>query len=122
MKFTLAAIALTIITGCAVAPQNQNYSLIDPQGVNMDQYQTDYAQCSALANQTDVGDRAVGGAAAGAIFGALLGAVLCGRNCVGAGATGGALGGATGAATRGVHEQQHALRACLRGRGYNVIR
>jgi len=121
MKIILGLFAL-LLAGCAVAPPRSDYSLIDPQGVDMAQYQRDYADCAQLANQTDVGDRAAGGAVGGAIFGALLGAVLCGRNCVGAGAAGGALGGTTGAAASGVREQQGALRACLSGRGYRVIR
>lgn len=121
MKSIIVILAL-ILSGCAVAPINTNYSLIDSQGVNYAQYERDYADCAALANQTDVANRAAGGAVAGAVFGAILGAMLCGRNCARSGAAGGALGGTTGAVTRGVREQQGALRACLSGRGYRIIR
>lgn len=120
-SLTLASLAL--LSACAVVPQaNPNYSLIDPAGVDMARYSQDYQECSELANQTDVADRAAAGAVAGAIFGALLGAVLCGRGCVGAGMAGGALGGSTGAAAGGVREQRYTLRSCLAGRGYRVIR
>src|SRR5690348_4813126 len=114
------------LAGCAVAPiARDDYSLIDPKGVDMAKYRQDYSECAALANQTRPEDRAVaggvGGAAIGAAFGALLGAVICGRDCAGTGAgigavTGGAQG-AVGGGGSGVQEQQIALRRCLAGRG-----
>jgi outer membrane lipoprotein SlyB len=123
MKRLALAIYLAALAGCAVVPQaNPSYSLIDPAGVDQARYSQDYNECAALANQTDVADRAAAGAVAGAIFGALLGSVLCGRGCVGAGMAGGALGGSSGAATAGVREQHWTLRSCLAGRGYSVIR
>jgi hypothetical protein len=132
MKPTLTAIVVaSVLTGCAVAPVARNdYSLIDPRGVDMGRYQKDYADCAALANQTRPEDRAaagaVGGAAIGAVFGALLGAVICGRECANAGAGIGAVSGvahgAAGGVASGVQEQQMTLRRCLAGRGYNVIR
>ena len=122
MKKIMAVALIVMLSGCAVAPQRSDYSLVDPQGIDAAQYQRDYNDCAALANQTDVGDRAAGGAVFGALLGAAIGAVLCGRNCVGAGAASGALGGTTGAATSGVREQNNVLRACLSGRGYQVIR
>lgn len=118
----LAILAVSVLTGCAVAPRQDSYSLIDPNGVNMAQYQQDYDACAALANQTAVGDRAAGGAMFGALFSAVVGAALCGRNCSAQMAGWGAAGGATGAAGAGVREQQTTLRACLAGRGYRVIR
>ena len=125
------ALLAAALNGCAVAPVTQDsYSLIDPKGVDMAQYQQDYAECAALANQTRPEDRAVagaaGGAAFGAVFGAILGAAICGRDCAGygagVGAASGVAQGAVGGAASGVQEQQVALRRCLAGRGYNVIR
>jgi hypothetical protein len=135
-KLKITALLLTVAlivtsTGCAVAPvANTNYSLIDPKGVDMGMYDQDYRECAALANQTDVGQRAVGGAAGGAIigalFGALLGAAIGGssgaRYGAGVGAAAGGSQGAIGGAASGANEQQMALRSCLGGRGYNVIR
>ena len=130
-RFLTAFIIAVLLVGCAVAPvARDDYSLIDPRGVDMAQYENDYADCAALANQTRPEDRAaagaVGGAALGAAFGALLGAVICGRDCAGYGAGVGAASGlahgAVGGAASGVGEQQMVLRRCLAGRGYNVIR
>lgn len=130
-NITIALFVLVVLTGCALSPIAQShYSLIDPKGVNLSAYNQDYAECAALANQTDVGGRAAvgaaGGAVAGAIFGALLGAAICGRDCAGYGAGVGAASGvshgAVGGAVSGANEQQYALRACLTGRGYRVIR
>ena len=127
----LVAVVTLVLAACAVAPiARDDYSLIDPRGVDMGQYQQDYADCAALANQTRPEDRAaagaVGGAAIGAVFGALLGAVICGRECAntgaGIGAVSGVAHGAAGGAASGIQEQQVALRRCLAGRGYNVIR
>jgi hypothetical protein len=129
-KISIALLA-SLLGGCAVAPvARDDYSLIDPKGVDMERYRQDYSECAALANQTRPEDRAVaggiGGAALGAAFGALLGAVICGSDCArtgaGIGAVSGGAQGAVGAGASGVHEQQIALRRCLAGRGYNVIR
>lgn len=126
-----ALVVAALVAGCAVAPvARDDYSLIDPRGVDMGRYQQDYAECAALANQTRPEDRAaagaVGGAAFGAAFGALLGAAICGRDCAGyaagIGAASGAAHGVAGGAASGVQEQQMVLRRCLAGRGYNVIR
>jgi hypothetical protein len=86
MKCAIAMVVAALLSACAVAPVARNdYSLIDPRGVDMGRYQDDYADCAALANQTRPEDRAaagaVGGAALGAAFGALSGAVICGRDC-----------------------------------------
>lgn len=124
-------LATAMLAGCAVAPvANSNYSLVDPKGVDMGKYQEDYAECAQLANQTDVGNRAAAGGAGGAVFGAvlggLLGAAICGRDCAsygaGIGAASGVVQGAAAGGSSGVQEQQVALRRCLAGRGYTVIR
>lgn len=129
-SLTTLAVALSL-AGCAVSPvARDDYSLIDPKGVDMAQYHQDYAECAALANQTRPENRAaagaVGGAAFGAAFGALLGAAICGRDCAGYGAGVGAAGGAAQGtaygAGSGVREQQLTLRRCLAGRGYRIIR
>jgi outer membrane lipoprotein SlyB len=125
------AVAITS-TGCAVAPvANPNYSLVDPKGVDPAKYDQDYRECAALANQTDVGERATSSAAAGAVAGALIGALLgvaIGGNGsyagygAGMGAASGVSQGAVAGAASGAQEQQLALRRCLIGRGYSVIR
>lgn len=118
--------------GCAVAPiANPHYSLVDPRGVDPARYDQDYRECAVLANQTDVGERATASAATGAFVGALVGALLgvaIGGNGssaaygAGVGAAAGVSHGAVGGAASGAQEQQVALRRCLAGRGYSVIR
>ncbi|MGP1677893.1 MAG: hypothetical protein ACTS6J_12135 [Burkholderiales bacterium] len=122
MKRTAALALAAVLAGCQVAPPRSDYSLIDPAGVDMHRYRNDYAECSDLANQTSVGERAAGGAVFGALLGALIGGAICGRSCAEAGARGGLVGGTVGATTGGIREQQTTLRACLAGRGYVVIR
>ncbi|MCR4297533.1 MAG: hypothetical protein NUV75_02085 [Gallionella sp.] len=111
-----------MLAGCAVAPRQMDYSLVDTHKVNIEQYQADYEECAALANQTSVGANAVAGVGVGAVIGGILGAVICGRECANQGAAFGAGYGGVSGAAGGVREQQGALRACLAGRGYNVIR
>lgn len=122
MKTIFTIIALCLLSGCAIGLPNGDYSLIDQKGIDMATYNSDYADCAALANQTDVGGRAAGSAAAGALIGALLGGMFCGRNCARDGAAAGMVSAGIGGAGSGVQEQQGALRRCLAGRGYRVIR
>jgi hypothetical protein len=123
MKTKITAVLVaSMVGGCAVAPPSTDYSLIDPQGVDMGKYRSDYGECAQLANQTSVGGRAAAGALVGAALGAILGAAICGRECAQAGARAGAAGGVVGGTGGGVEEQQRTLRNCLNGRGYTVIR
>jgi hypothetical protein len=132
LPLALAIAVAVTSTGCAVAPiANPNYSLVDPKGVDPARYDQDYRECAALANQTDVGERAASTAAAGAVAGALIGALLGvaigGRGSAaaygaGVGAASGVSQGAVAGAASGAQEQQVALRRCLAGRGYSVIR
>lgn len=122
MKRVLPIILALALAGCAVAPPRLDYSLIDPKGVDSRKYEQDYSECAELANQTDVGDRAAGSAVAGAIIGAIIGGMICGRNCAGQVAGVSAASAAARGAGSGAQEQQHALRACLAGRGYRIIR
>lgn len=132
LPLALAVVMAITSTGCAVAPiANPSYSLVDPKGVDPAKYDQDYRECAALANQTDVGERAASSAAAGAVAGALIGALLGvaigGKGSyagygAGVGAASGVSQGAVAGAASVVQEQQLALRRCLVGRGYSVIR
>ncbi len=122
MKRTTAVALCLTLAACAVAPRQDSYSLIDPQGVDMAKYQADYDDCARLADQTNAANRAAGGAVFGALLGAVIGGALCGRNCATSTAAWGAAGGAAGGAGGAVREQQTTLRACLAGRGYRIIR
>jgi uncharacterized protein YcfJ len=110
-------------------------SLVDPARTDMAAYQRDYRDCVALANQTDAAQAAENSAAAGAVAGALLGAVIGAvighafddaaagaRYGAALGGLDGGLGGAAGAYGAARVDQETALRNCLKGRGYNLIR
>lgn len=132
-----AAIALAV-SGCAsqiTRDPGARPTLVDPKLTDMAAYERDYGECVALANQTDAGQSAgsgaAGGAVAGAVVGALIGAVIGHTfNDTAAGARyGAALGGLEGgtAGAAGAYgaarvDQETALRNCLRGRGYALIR
>lgn len=124
MKKTVSGMLLvSLLAGCAINPTaNPNYSLIDPKGVDMAKYQQDYAECAALANQSDQVANAAAGAVVVGIFGAIIGGLIAGREGArigaGLGATQGAAAGAVGAA----NNQANTLRGCLAGRGYSIIR
>src|SRR5689334_8807395 len=76
-RIVTAFMTANLLAGCAIAPVARNdYSLIDPRGVDMGRYQDDYADCAALANQTHPDDRAAAGAVGGAALGAAFGALL----------------------------------------------
>lgn len=134
----LLAAAALLATGCAsriTRDPNARPTLVDPGRTDMAAYERDYGECVALANQTDAGQSAgsgaAGGAVAGAVVGALIGAVIGHAfNDTAAGARyGAALGGLEGgtAGAAGAYgaarvDQETALRNCLRGRGYALIR
>ena len=120
--FFAASFSALFLFGCAVAPAQMDYSLIDPQGVDMNRYQADYDACAGLANQTDVAANAAVGAGIGGLIFGILGGAICGRECAKQGAAFGVGYGVTSGAVGGVAGQQTTLRACLTGRGYHVIR
>jgi outer membrane lipoprotein SlyB len=118
MKLILTSILLitvSLVGGCA----KRQSVVIDPQGVDMGQYQTDLAECKQISEQveSEVGE----GAAGGAVVGGLVGAVVGGKRSVGRTAgVGAVLGGAKGAgATK--EERELVIKNCLRNRGYKVL-
>jgi len=133
-----ALLAALLLPGCAATvPVNpyQRPTLVDPARTDMVRYEHDYYQCVQLANQTDAQQSSAANAAAGAVAGAVLGAVVgaiigAAFNDAGTGAAygaalGGVDGGVAGAAggyTTARVDQETALRNCLRGRGYYIIR
>ncbi len=103
------------ITGCA----RHSKIIIDPQGVDMAQYQADLAQCKQLSEQVD--PKAAKGAVGGAIVGAIAGEIIGGRRSTEIGAGLGALKGGVvgGAATK--RERTRVVKNCLRNRGYQIL-
>lgn len=123
-RIIAAALIAALTASCSTVPQraNPDFSLVDPGRTNMAQYELDYQDCARLANQSDVGASAAGGAVVGAVIGGILGALICGRACAGWGAAGGATGGASSGINAAVRDQQVTIRGCLAGRGYTIIR
>ncbi len=138
---TNAALSLVLVLalpGCATriaADPNERPTLVDPARTDMGAYRRDYGECAALANQVDAGEVAGSGAAAGAVAGALVGTLIGAvigyavndtatgmRVGASLGGIEGALGGSSGAYGAARADQEGALRNCLRGRGYNLIR
>ena len=112
---SILLLSLTVVGGCS----KRQSVIIDPEGVNMGQYQRDLAECQQITKQveSEVGEGAVGGA----VVGGLIGASVGGKRSVGRTAgVGAVLGGAKGAgATK--EERELVLKNCLRNRGYRVL-
>ena len=108
--------AVLLAAGCA----NRNI-IIDPKGVNMTQYNQDLSECTALAEQVDVGRQAAGRALAGAAVGAAIGAAVGNSDTAQRGAGAGAIAGGARGADRATTEKEVVVRNCLRNRGYSVL-
>lgn len=113
----LAIVAALLLTGCATAPM-QYTPVVDRPGPT---YDTDLAECRALAAQRDPVATAGAGAAMGAVAGAILGAAIGGRGGVALGARIGAGEGLVGGAAHGLVQQRVIVMSCLIGRGHRVI-
>lgn len=130
MKSRLMAVVgfgTVVLFGCA-AQQEQvpgaGGLTIDPEGVNMRQYQLDLADCKGLASGagSDTGRRTAARAGGGALVGGALGAIVgdSSRAALAGAGAGALLGGLSGVGS--AHsEQGQIVRNCLRGRGYRVL-
>lgn len=114
--YCMTIVAISFSAGCAA---NRSKPVIDPEGVDMSQYQQDLAECEEISKQVD--QKAGSGAAGGAVVGGLIGAIVGDSDQVARSAgVGGVLGGAKGA---GATERERSLvvKNCLRNRGYTVL-
>ena len=102
----------TLLAACASPP------IIDPQGVDMQVYQNDLAQCEQLADQINTGGKVAEGAVIGGAMGGATGAIW---HEAGEGAAAGAIAGAAQGGFGADHEKAHVVRNCLRHRGYVVL-
>ena len=93
--------------------------IVDTQGMDMSNYETDLAQCQQYAEQISTGKDAATGAGIGATVGWALSAVSGGDNKVGASA-GAVAGGASGLG-KSASSQKDIIKRCLHGRGYKVL-
>lgn len=111
----LLVVSLFSLGACA----NRQKVIIDPQGVDMAQYQSDLETCKQISMQVEsqAGERAVGGAVVGGAIGAVIGGGDLAKKSAGVGfITGLAKGGS--ASDR---ERMQVVKNCLRNRGYRVL-
>jgi len=110
--FCISLLGITIAAGCA----GSSKPVIDPAGVDMEQYNADLAECEQIAEQVD--QKAGEGAAGGAVVGGLIGAIT-GNTARGAG-VGAVAGGAKGVGSTN-KERSRVVKNCLRNRGYQIL-
>ena len=110
-----------LVTACS-AMKDPSGAIVDLKGVDLNQYEVDFADCQRYADDVSVGKHVAAGAAGGAAVGAVAG-VVSGSNTTGIGQTAGvgAVYGGTMAGVSAVGEHRQVLRECLRGRGYRVL-
>ena len=109
----------SVLGGCA--SQAGRDVIIDRQGVDMNRYERDLAECTTYAAEVRSGEKVAGSAAGGAVVGGAVGAVTGGGDGARQGAgVGGIIGGARGGQDAW-REQQRVVKTCLRGRGYRVL-
>ncbi len=112
----LALVGMLFIGGCASDP---NKPIIDPEGVDMAQFEADRAKCEQVAQQVEqtAGNEAVGGAVVMGIIGAIFGDSDTAKKSAAAGFVG---GGAKGLRKTEL-ERARVVKNCLRVRGYQVL-
>ena len=113
-------ILVASVASCESLP-GRSEPIIDSKGVSMAAYQRDLVECRVLAEQVPVLERAATGAATGAVIGGTIGAIFGDSQTAKKGAGVGAVSGGTRGAGSALHEQEHVVRNCLRGRGYKVL-
>jgi hypothetical protein len=95
--------------------------IVDMKGVDREQYQKDFDECSAYTSQVDGQGKVVGGAAGAAVVGGAVGAIFGGPDGAARGAGAGAVvGGAKGVGAT-ASERHAVVSNCLRNRGYAVL-
>ncbi len=116
VMWCITLLVMTMTVGCAVS---RSKPIIDPEGVDMGQYQDDLAQCEQIAQQVE--QKTGSGAAEGALVGGLIGAIIGGSDSAIKGAgVGGVSGGASGASAT-EREKAVVVKNCLRNRGYRIL-
>ncbi|PCJ38310.1 MAG: glycine zipper family protein [Cellvibrionales bacterium] len=93
--------------------------IIDPEGVEMGQYQRDTQSCEQISSQVDsqAGSSAVKGAVLGGGAGAIVGNSDTAKKAAGVGALLGVVGGRRSTSS----ERDKVIKNCLRNKGYTVL-
>jgi len=116
-KATVLVAAIVLLAGCAAHPD----PIIDMKGVDLDQYEQDWAECESYTEEVIVAQGVAKGAGLGAVVGAAGGAVGGNSTDVAEGAGIGALWGGTRSGLDADEMKQNVFKRCMRGRGYRVL-
>ena len=120
MRTASILLAVVFVSGCATSGVGADYTpLVDLQYGQGDTYWRDLGECKRLSSTRG---NASDAAATGALIGGLLAAALAPRGMKTETAAWGALFGAAGSSGAEVRVQADAVKACLTGRGYVVVR
>jgi hypothetical protein len=117
IKATVLIAATVFVAGCAAHPD----PIIDMKGVDLDQYEQDWAECESYTEEVIVAKGVAKGAGLGAVVGAAGGAVGGNSTDVAEGAGIGALWGGTRSGLDADEMKQNVFKRCMRGRGYRVL-
>jgi len=114
-------LSAALFTACQSGPRNWT-PVIDTQGVELDRYNLDLADCLSFSDQVDAGQATVEGAAAGAVLGGVTGGIAgdSSRSAARGAGIGTVFGGVRGS-RNAAREQNRIVRNCLTGRGYRVL-
>ncbi|MDO8492552.1 MAG: glycine zipper family protein [bacterium] len=113
---SVVVLSLVLLASCAAYQP-----IVDMQGVDINRYNRDLADCQQYAQQVSPGEQAAVGAGAGLVFGAAMGAIFGNRHDAGRGAIAYGLAGAGVGAAHGAGTQMNVVRNCMSGRGYRVL-
>ena len=111
----ISLLGIVVAAGCA----SKSKPVIDPAGIDMEQYEIDLAECEQIAEQVDqkAGEDAAGGAIIGGLIGAITGDITGAVKGAGVGTV---IGGAKGAGSTS-KEKERVVKKCLRNRGYEIL-
>lgn len=116
MKNCLLLIFLTCLAACS-----SHRVIIDKQGVDMAQYETDKRECEVYAEEVPVGEEVAKGAARGGFLWGAIGAIFGDSRAVARSAGAGAVSGGAHGGAKAEREQDRVIKNCLRNRGYKVL-
>lgn len=107
----------TMVVGCAAQPE----PIIDMKGVDLEQYEQDWAECESYTEEVLVARGVAKGAGLGAAVGGAAGAIGGNSSDVAEGAGIGALYGGLRSGLDADEMKQDVFKRCMRGRGYRVL-
>lgn len=114
--YGLMLFGMMLVGGCAADP---NKPIIDPEGVDMAQFEADRAKCEEVALQLE--QKAGSEAVTGAIVLGLIGAIFGDSDTVKKSAAAGFVGGGAEGLEKTELERAKVVKNCLRSRGYEVL-